>query len=842
MHAFLQDLRYAVRQLRKIPGFTLTAVLTLALGIGANTAMFTLIHGVLLNSLPVSDPGGLYVLGDDYMCCTIGNLQGSWNIFSYRFYEEVRDHNSGFAQVAASQTNRPPLSVRRLGTNAPAEVFQGELVSGNYFSTLGVPAYSGRLLSPNDDHAGAPAVAVMSYRAWQQKYGLDPSLVGASISINGIPMMLIGIAPPGFFGDRLESDPPDFWMPISLDPQVSGDNSMINLPATAWLYVFGRLRPGAQPSQVEAELTAQLRRFFLTPGNANPHIILKDIDKQVIHLSPGAGGFNSMKNEYQQGLILLMAVSAVILIIACANLANLLLARGTVTRARTALQLAVGASRGRILRAQLAESILLAFVGGAAGLLLAVYSTRAMVLIAFRGSDYVPVSTSLSWPVLFFTFLISLVTGVIFGVGPAWIASHSDPAEAMRGISRGTRDASALPQKSLVVLQAALSLVLLTVAGLLAQSLRNLDNQQLGYERQGRIIVGINPRSAGYTQERLTGLNQQLQERFSHLPGVISASISLYTVQQGNNWGESVFIAGRSGEFNSNWLRVGAGYFETIGNPIVRGRGIEEQDTATSQKVAVINETFAKKYFPNEDPIGKHFGKDQAGHANDYEIVGVARDAKYGDAADEVVPRFFLAMPQIIEYDNAVDRRIELTSRYPGAIELHVAGDADAFAPQIRRTLKDIDPNLAPLYIRTFAEQLNTQTSNHTLMARLSSWFGALALALASVGLYGVTAYRVARRTGEVGIRMALGANRKDILGLVLRGAFSQIGLGLLIGVPLVFALGHFMASLLFGVKAYDPVILVAAIAVLGACALLATLVPARRAATIEPMQALRAE
>lgn len=841
MHAFLLDLRYAVRQLRKVPGFTLTAILTLALGIGANTAIFTLVHGVLLRSLPVADPGGLYVLGDEYNCCTVGNLQGNWSIFSYRFYEEVRDHNSGFAQVAASQTNRPPLSMRRLGTDAPAAVFRGELVSGNYFSTLGVSPYSGRLLSPNDDRAGAPAVAVMSYRAWQ-KYGLDPSMVGRPISINGIPMTLIGIAPPGFFGDRLESDPPDFWMPISLEPQVSGDNSMIHMPSQAWLYIFGRLRPGAKPSQVQAELTAQLRRFYLTPGNASSHINLKDIDKQVIHLAPGAGGFNSMKDDYQQGLILLMSVSAVILIIACANLANLLLARGTVTRARTALQLAVGASRGRILRAQLAESTVLALVGGAAGLLIAVYATRAMVLIAFRGSDAVQISTSLSWPVLFFTFLVSLATGVIFGVGPAWIASRSDPAEALRGISRGTRDASALPQKSLVILQAALSLVLLTVAGLLTQSLRNLDNQQLGYARQGRIIVGINPRSAGYTQERLTGLNQQLQERFSHLPGVISASISLYTVQQGNNWGENLFIAGRSGEFNSNWLRVGAGYFETIGNPILRGRGIEERDTATSQKVAVINETFAKKYFPNEDPIGKHFGKDEAGHANDYEIVGVAKDAKYGDAADDVVPRFFLAMPQIVEYDNPVDRRIELTSRYPGAIELHVTGDADAFAPQIRRTLKDIDPNLAPLYIRTFAEQLKIQTSNHTLISRLSSWFGALALALASIGLYGVTAYRVARRTGEVGIRMALGANRQDILGLVLRGAFSQIGLGLLIGIPLVFAVGHFLASLLFGIKAYNPLILLAAIAVLGGCALLATLLPARRAASIEPMQALRAE
>jgi predicted permease len=843
MQTFLQDLRYALRQLRRSPGFTITALVTLALGIGANTAIFTLVHGVLLRTLPVANPGQLVRLGDEYNCCVEGDMQGNWTMFAYPFYEQVRDHTPAFEQLAASQTNRPDLSVRIVGKNAPAESFSGELVSGNYFATLGIPAYVGRAIAPNDDRVGAPPVAVISYRAWQQKFGLDHSIVGSAVMINGIPMTLVGITPPGFFGERLESDPPDVWMPLSLEPTLARENSLLRETSAGWLYVMGRLRPGAQSSQVQAQVTSELRQYLLTPGNANSHMDLKQIDKQVIHLAPGGGGVNAMKGDYEKGLYLLLSASGVILIIACANLANLLLARATATRARTALQLAVGASRGRIIRGQLTESVVLACCGGAAGLLLAFYSSRAMLLIAFRGSENVPISTAPSLTVLLFTFLVSLATGIVFGVGPAWIASHSDPAEALRGINRSTRDTSALPQKSLIVLQAALSLVLLSVAGLLAQSLRNLENQEFGFERQGRLIVQMDPIAAGYTQERLTGLYQQMTDRFSHLPGVITASLSLYTAQQGNNWGEEIFIPGNTQkDLGSSWVRVSAHYFETIGTPMVRGRGIGEQDTATSQHVAVINESFARKYFPNQDPIGKHFGKDQQTHASDYEIVGVAKDAKYQDASKPARPMFFVPLPQKIKYETLSDQRVEDGSMYMGSLELHVAGDPDTFASDVRRIMAEIDPNLTPLSIRSFAEQVKIHTSTRTLMARLSSSLGILALVLASIGLYGVTAYRVARRTSEVGIRMTLGATRRDIVALILRGAFSQVGLGLLIGVPLVFLVGRLVSSLLFGVGSFSTLVLVGAISVLGCCALLATVLPALRAAAIEPVEALRTE
>jgi predicted permease len=844
MQTLFQDVRLAFRQLRNSPGFTATALLTLAIGIGANTAIFTLVHGVMLKNLPVGNANQLYKLGKEYNCCVEGDLQGKdWSMFPYPFYVQARDHTPAFEQLAAAQTNRPDLSVRRMGTNMPAESLSGEFVAGNYFSTLGVPAYAGRVLAPADDQPGAAATVVMSYRTWEQKFGLERSMIGASVLVNGMPMVVVGVTPPAFFGDRLESDPPDFWIPLALEPALTRENSLLHQTSAGWLYMIGRLRSDAQPSQVAAELTTELRQYLLTPGNASSHQDLKQIDKQRILVTPAGGGINSMKDDYEQGLVLLMAASAAVLIIACANLANLLLARGAATRVRTSLQLAIGASRARIVRGQITESLVLSFLGGAFGLLIALYSSKAMLLIAFRGSASVPISTTPSIPILVFTFLVASITGIVFGVGPAWIASRSDPAEALRGAGRTIQDSSAMPQKSLVVLQAALSLVLLTVAGLLTQSLANLKNQSFGFEKDGRLIVTINPQGAGYGQERLGGLYQQLQERLNHMPGVISASLSTYTAQQGNNWTEDVFIPGRSGDLGwASWIRVSAHYFETIGTPIVRGRGIGEQDTGTSRKVAVINEAFARKYFPSEDPIGKHFGKQNISHAEDYEIVGVAKDAKYFNAASPVRQMFFVALPQKIDYDRDIDERVESESMYMGSIELHVQGDADTFAAQVRKTLAEIDPNLTPITMRSFNEQIKVRYSGETLVARLSDAFGFIALLVASIGIYGVTAYRVARRTNEVGLRMALGANRRDIVGLILRGAFSQVGIGLAIGIPLSFAAKHWLQHQLFGIAAFNPVSLMIGIAILGFCALVASVLPATRAAAIEPMQALRTE
>jgi predicted permease len=837
-----QDIRYAWRQLRKAPGFTATAVLTLALGMGANTAVFTLVHEILLKSLPVKDPSGLYRVGDTVDCCVTGGFQDNWTIFSYPLYEYLRDNTPEYEQLAASQTNRPNLSVRREGAKT-AESFSGEMVSGNFFSTLGVEPFAGRLIAAADDQPAATPVAVMSFRAWQNKYALDKSVIGANFNINGIATTLIGVAPPGFFGDRLESDPPDFWFPIALEPALRRENTMLRAPSTSWLYLIGRLRPGTRLDQVSAHMTAELQQFLQVPTNRGHYSKMEDLKKQVIKVSPGAGGVNFMEDQARQGLYFLMIVSAAILLIACANVANLLLARGTALKQRTSLLLAIGASRARIIRARLTESVMLAGLGGVAGLVLAYFASRGMVLLAFRGAEYVPLNTAPSLPVLGFTFAVALLTGVIFGVVPAWMASRSDPAEALRGAGRTTRD-SALPQKSLVVVQAALSLALLVLAGLVTQSLRNLQGQDFGFSRDGRLLVQFSPNSAGYTAERLLGLYQQLEDRFAHAPGVINESLSLYTAQQGNNWGEGVWIPGRKridGD-GSSWDRVSAHYFESIGAPVLRGRGFRESDTATSQHVAVVNEAFAKKFFPNSSALGEHFGKDGESHAADYEIVGVVKDTIYQNPARPVRPMFFVPLVQTVHYDDPDAQRVEAGSMYMSTLVLHVTGDPNRFQDAARRILAGIDPNLVPLSLRTFDEQIQIRTTQNVLVSRLSSVFGLIALALASVGLYGLTTYQVTRRTSEIGVRMALGADRLNILKMVLRGAFLQVGIGLAIGVPLAFAGKKALASQLFGLGSFEPLIMAMAISALAVAALAASVVPARRAASINPMQALRME
>ncbi len=445
MPTILQDVRYALRQLRKAPGFTITAILTLALGIGANTAIFTLVHAVMLKSLPVADPAQLYRIGNNDNCCVYGGLQTEgWGLFSYGLYRYIVANTPQFDQIAAISANESEFSVRRAGSDAPAETFPGEFVSGNYFSTFGLRPFAGRLLTPQDDAAGAAPVMVMSYRAWQEHYGLDPSVVGGSFMVNGKPFTVAGIAPPGFFGDRLRDDPPEFYLPLAFEPLLNQKSSILHVDTQHWLYLIGRMRPGAQPSQVESQLTTELRQWLPTISSALLPVSRGKIGKQFIKLGPGGAGITSLRDQARAGLYLLIATSGLVLLIACANLANLLLARGTARRQQTAVQLALGSTRGRLIRALLTESVLLACLGGAAGLTMAYSGSRAILLIAFRGANFVPIDTSPSFPILAFAFALSLVTGVIFGVAPAWISSHSDPAEALRGANRSTRDRSSL--------------------------------------------------------------------------------------------------------------------------------------------------------------------------------------------------------------------------------------------------------------------------------------------------------------------------------------------------------------------------------------------------------------
>ncbi|HXJ96353.1 MAG TPA: ABC transporter permease, partial [Terriglobia bacterium] len=788
---------------------------------------------------------------DNNNCCVMSGTQngGSFVLYSYPLYEDLRDHTPEFTQLAAFQPFLSDLSVRRRGAPGAAEPYKGEFVSGNYFTTFGVDGFAGRALGAGDDTLIAPPAAVMNYHTWQTHFGGDPSVIGGTFTINSVSYTVVGVTPPGFYGDTLRSDPPDFWLPLAknsrlLEPDVEWTGS-------EWLYLIGRLKPGARVTEVQSHLRSELQQWLwarglamASPEQRNDPVMRdasrEEIARQHIHLTPAAGGVDQMQANYAGGLRLLVTLSGLVLLIACANIATLLLARGATSRVAAAVRLALGAPRGRLILQALIESILLAVAGGAVGLYVAYAGTRTILLLAFRGAQYVPIRAEPSLQVLGFSLFLSLITGVVFGVAPAWIGSRTDPADALRGTGRSTRDRASLAQKPLVILQVALCVVLLIGASLLTKSLRNLEDQNFGFVTQGRLIVRVDPALAGYKPDRLYAFYQRLDQALPQIPGVLSASLSAYSPLGDENWNQWVYIEGQKQSYQGvapSWDRVGPRYFETIGTRLLRGRTIEEGDTATAQHVAVINQTFARRFFPKEDPIGQHFGMGDASHSGDYEIVGIVEDAKYQDTRGPAYATFFLPLLQTPSGDSSRDGSV-----YIGAIELHVAGKPENLEPAVRKALADVDPNLTVLSMMGFGEQVARNFNQERLIARLTEMFGALALILACVGLYGVTAYNVARRTNEIGIRMALGARRGNVLGLVLRSALVQVGLGLVIGVPVALAGGRLLASELYGLKSHDPVILGLAAGILAASAGVAALLPARRATRVDPIKALRCE
>ncbi|MBZ5654537.1 MAG: ABC transporter permease [Acidobacteriia bacterium] len=843
---FTEDVRYAMRQFAHAPGFTATAVLTLALGIGATTAIFTLVHAVLLKSLPVAKPSELYRVGDVENCCVNGGLQDDWSIFSYDKYKTFRDGTAGFTELAAFQAGRSLMGVRRSGSNQPAESQRMQYVAGNYFSMFGIGAYAGRVFHAEDDRKGADPVAIMSYSTWQQKYGRDPSVVGASFTFNGQPFTVVGVAPPGFYGDRMESIPA-FWIPLADEPLIDRAGALLDFPTSDWLDLIGRLAPGADPKSIETHLQLELQQWLSSPvSKLNPGEQAM-IPKQTLHLSPGGAGVQMMRDQYQSALHLLLWVSGFVLLIACANVANLMLVRAATRRQQTSVRTALGASRSRQVVQVLTESTVLAVFGGIVGVALAFWGTRLILRLAFQDNP-VAINPMPSLPVLGFTFAVSLLTGIVFGVAPAWMTAHTDPADALRGAHRSTPHASGWTQKSLVVIQAALSLVLLCAAGLLVQSLQNMHHQHFGFETANRYILHIDPQMAGYTPERLPAFYRQLHDTLAGIPGMSRVSFAMYSPMEGDNWNEVVYIEGQappppdSDQNVASWVRVSEGYFETIGTKIVKGRAISEQDTGTSRNVAVVNQTFAKKFFKDEDPIGQHFGNLDQKYAGAYEIVGITEDTQYREPTREIPPTFFLSSTQQIVYDQPRFKAFEDVSHYLNAIVLMTQGNVPGLEPQVRRALAQVNPDLAVIDFMSFATQVDGNFAQQAMLAKLTSLFGLLALVLASVGLYGVTAYSVERRTSEIGIRMALGAGRLDVLRLVLHGAFLQIGIGLAIGIPATILAGRAMTTQLFGVKPYAPDILLITTLVLSIAALIATLLPARRAASLEPIRALRTE
>jgi predicted permease len=852
VESLLQDTRHALRRLRKSPAFTGTVILTLALGIGATTSIFTLVHAVLLKSLAVANPAELYRLGKESRCCYWGGYsqEGEFSIFSYDLYKHFRDNTRGFAELAAFQAGGALFGVRRAGRMVPAQSYPGEFVSGNYFTMFGIRAYAGRLLAADDDRAGAPLVAVMSYRLWQQQYGSDPSVIGGSFSLDQKSFTVVGITPPGFFGDKLRAIPPDFFLPLASETLL-GTAGDLNQPDQYWLDLIGRIRPGAAPASVEADMRVELKQWLRSHWadmDANDRV---KFPEQTLFLRPGGAGITSMREAYEHWLEILMMVSSFVLLIVCANVANLMIVRGMERRRQISLSMALGAQASRLVKQALTESVWLSLAGGLAGLAVAFAGTRLVLHFAFShiaGMGSVPISASPSIPVLLFAFGISLFTGIAFGIVPAWMATRVDPIEALRGASRSTARTGSLPRKTLVVCQAALSLVLLAASGLLTAALHHLENRDFGFLQDRRTIVRIDPGLAGYESNQLSTLYGRIHDSLSSVPGVWDAAAAMYSPLSGNNWGAGVWVDGQPppGPHDDNmafWDRVSAGYFEVIGTPILAGRGIARQDTATSQPVAVINQAFARKYFPHQNPIGKYFGRTEMQSSRVYQVVGIAADARYLDSAFDkpVGPFFFLPEPQhdVSPHDG---KDIDPGSHFLHDIVVVTQPGARVSAAQLRQAMASVDPNLPIISVQTLKEQVAGQFRQQRLIARLTSFFGILSLVLASIGLYGVTAYNAARRTNEIGVRVALGAHHAQVIALILRGAIGLVAVGLVVGLPVALAAGRFLGSQLYGMNPYDPWVILLAVVTLGFSAFVASLIPAVRASFISPLDALRAE
>jgi predicted permease len=689
----------------------------------------------------------------------------------------------------------------------------------------------------------------MSYHAWQETYGRDPKVVGSPYVIAGHPFTLIGIAPPGFFGETLRSEPPDIWIPLQQEPLIAGEGSLLHQSISAWLRVIGRLRPGATTAGISPRLTAMLREWMQTdsgyPASWMPEI-KRTLPKQSISVVPAGAGVAAMKEAYGRSLFILLAICSLVLLIACANVANLLLARAAARRGQTALRMAIGASRRQIIGPALLESILLALMGGVAGLAVAVGASRLLLSLAFHDAHFLPVSVMPSLPVLGFAFLLSLFTGVIFGTAPAWFATQTPPIEALRSATRSSRDSSSSARVALLIVQATLSVVLVAGATMLARSLGNLEHQNLGFETANRVVVEINPPAATYTPQRLNALYREMEDRLKQMAGIEQVGLALYNPLT-DNWGEGIAVQGHPSNMmgedsGASWDRVSAGYLQALGIPVIRGRRFTEADNENTAPVAIVNETFVKHFFPNEDPLEKHFGLDDPAFAGTFRIIGVVRDAKFAFARENVRPMFFVPAAQFVHYQHPLMQKIELRSHFLDGILLVTHTRPGALEPVLTRTLADIDPDLTITSLRTLEEQVSLEFDQERAVASLAGLFGIMALVLAAVGLYGVTAYTVAQRTGEIGVRMALGADRMRVIQLVLQGAFRRVGLGLLIGIPLAIGAGRLLASQLWGVKAWDPMALSLATAALALCAFVAAMIPALRAAAIHPMEALRAE
>jgi predicted permease len=852
MRVLLQDLAFAFRQLRKTPGFTVTVLLTLALGIGANSAIFTLVNAILLHNLPVTDPKTLIRIGDTDDCCVNGGWdeKGDYSLFATDTYYMFKKSLPEFEELAAMESGYAwrPLTVRRAGPQTVAKSVTATFVSGNYFRVFGLSPAAGRLLVDADDQKGAPITAVMSYDAWQQDYAGDPSVVGSVFYINTKPATLIGVAPKGFYGDRIDTNPPKYFLPMNAMDEVSGAPYFTD-PDTQWAYIIGRVKPGTSIPALQAKASTLLKQQFAPLKTFTEQRAQKVLPLTHVVLTPGGGGIQNMQDGYKDHLRLLLWIAALVLLVACANIANLLLVRGMSRRAELSIRSALGAQRTRIVRQLLTESVLLSGMGGLLGLAVSYLGAHALLALAFPDQHNMPVSASASPLVVGFAFALSLVTGVLFGLAPALMAARTQPAEALRSNARTTAQGASFVQRGLVILQAALSLVLLVAAGLFAQSLGKAQNVDMKLDATNRYIAHINPQAAGYKNTEVEPLYQSIVDRFHAIPGVVKVGLATYTPMEQNNWGSGVKVQGEP-DINkgASWVKGTAEYFDSVGTHVVMGRGFTTQDTLNAPPVAVVNQEFVKLFFGKRNPIGHRFGfsgPGQTGLDGAHEIVGVVEDTTYTSVYWKNHAMYFLPLTQRAGNAHDPDPGSSLEhdlSMFAGAVVIQTSRPIPGFEKIVGDTLASINPNLTIVKFQTFQQQIDDRFIEERLIARLTSLFGLLALLLAAIGLYGVTSYTVVRRTPEIGIRMALGAARSRVIGTVMRGAMLQTAAGLAIGIPVAIFCVRYVKSQLFEITGVNVPVMTIAIGVLVLAAAIAGIIPARRAASIDPVRALRIE
>jgi len=838
LDSLLQDIRYGLRMLGKNPGFTAVAVLTLALSIGANTAIFTVINAVMLRALPVQHPEQLVAVGNPAHVHAFGSGTPRTDIFSFPLYREVRDNNSVFSSVLASSN----LSNPRITIERGAEDIRARLVSENYFQTLGVSPLLGQTFSPDQARIpGADPVLVISYRYWQTRFAADPAIIGRKVRLNNYPFTIIGVAPPGFFGEVV-GDRPDVWAPMMMQPQLMPSRGFLEDANTASLLLIARLQPGVTIEQARANVNSVVEQALTVTLNStlssDDRAAIRKM-KFAVEVSPGGRGLSRLRQEFAAPLLLLLAMVVLVLLVACVNVANLMLARSASRQREIAIRFAMGAGSGRIIRQLLTESLVLASLGGVLGLLLAQWGSRLLVNLVYANRNTTnPLSLGVDWRVLFFTAAVCLTAGMLFGLAPALRVLH---VKLARSLKEGGRDSGAGPKSrlrfALAASQIALGILLLMTANLLVRSLRNLQEADLGYNRDQLLLVPVDLYSAGYQGPTLQNVTRELLLRIANLPGVRSVSASSNGLFSGGESSDSIRIDGvaLSNDLDNQTAddEVGPDYFYTIGVPIVLGRDITQQDFSSAAHVAVVNETFANFYLSGRNPLGhKIFFQDSA-HPDQppYEIIGVSRDVHDHSVRDAVRRRMYAPLTSA-SFDEP-----DLLN-----FEIRAVGNPELLTNSVREAIRSVNSDLVVGNIQTARALVTDTLTSQVVVARLSSFFGALVLILVCVGLYGSMAYNVAARTKEIGLRMALGAPRVDLIWMVMREAWIVLAIGLVVGIPLGIATSYVFRAMLFGVSKSDPISIVSAILALVAVCVTAAIVPVRRATRVDPMIALRYE